>query len=162
MKSTGEVMGIANTFGEAYFKGQLGIGIEIPEKGAVFVSVRNADKPDVVAIARDLIQLGYVLLATRGTAAVLTQAGLACTIVNKVAEGRPHIVDMIKNDEVQFIINTTEGRRAVSDSASIRKSALQRRVPYTTTLAGAKATCIALQYRGRSPVNQLQSLYEEA
>ncbi len=160
MKSTGEVMGIASNFGEAFAKGQLAIGFVIKPQGNVFISVRNRDKPHVVALARTLRDAGYTLLATRGTAAVLAEQGIECRVVNKVAEGRPHIVDMIKNDEVQFIINTTEDKQAIRDSASIRRSALQHRVAYTTTLAGAQAACIALAYRGQRPVNALQSLYQ--
>lgn len=155
-------MGIAPHFGEAFAKGQLAVGFTIKPQGNVFISVRNHDKPAVVALARTLAQAGYHLLATRGTAAVLTEHGIACQVVNKVAEGQPHIVDMIKNDEVQFIINTTEGKQAIRDSASIRRSALQHRVPYSTTLAGAQAACIALAYHGQRPVNKLQSLYQHA
>jgi carbamoyl-phosphate synthase large subunit len=160
MKSTGEAMGIADTFGEAFAKGQLAVGFEIVPKGNVFISVRHRDKPHVVSLAQGLLKAGYAILATRGTAAVLTEQGIPCQVVNKVAEGRPDIVDLIKNDDVQFIINTTEGKQAIRDSASIRKSALRHRIPYTTTLAGAEAACIAMRYRGERPVNALQGLYQ--
>jgi carbamoyl-phosphate synthase large subunit len=142
MKSTGEVMGVGETFSEAFVKSQLAAGVKLPSGGKVFISVKAADKPRVADIARTLAQLGFQLLATRGTAAALTAAGLTVTPVNKVMEGRPHIVDMIKNGEIGMIINTVDERPAsVQDSYSIRRSALQGRVTYYTTIAGARAAC---------------------
>ncbi|HLB30604.1 MAG TPA: carbamoyl-phosphate synthase large subunit, partial [Gammaproteobacteria bacterium] len=137
MKSTGEVMGIGETFGEAYAKAQLAAGETLPVNGLAFISVRDRDKAEARVIAGKLKELGFRLCATHGTAKALRDAGLACLGVNKVREGQPHIVDMIKNDEVIFIINTTEGKRAISDSYSIRRTALQHKVFYMTTLAGA-------------------------
>lgn len=160
MKSTGEVMGTGKSFGEAFAKGQLGSGFVIKHKGRVFISVRDADKKGVVAVAKDLITAGYHLVATQGTARCLLEAGLVCHPVNKVGEGQPHIVDMIKNDEICFIINTTDGQQAIADSYIIRRSALQHRVPYTTTLAGAVAATVAMQYEARSQVVRLQDLHE--
>src|SRR4029077_4132514 len=131
MKSTGEVMGVGRTFGEAFVKSQQAAGAKLPETGTAFISVRDSDKLAVVPVARDLIELGFKLIATRGTAAVLAAHGLAVTVVNKVQEGRPHIVDMIKNGEVSLVVNTVEEKRsAVSDSRSIRTSTVQRRVTY--------------------------------
>ena len=138
MKSTGEVMGVGETFGEAFVKSQLAAGVQLPKGGRAFISVRDGDKLAAVGIARDLVDLGFTLLATRGTAAVLAAHGLAVTAVNKVAEGRPHIVDMIKNGEVSFIVNTVEDKRtAIRDSRSIRISALAQRVTYYTNLSAA-------------------------
>ena len=161
MKSTGEVMGVGRTFGEAFHKAQLGAGVTLPESGRAFVSVRDVDKQGAVSVARDLIEMGFEVVATRGTAAVLQEAGLACEAVNKVTEGRPHIVDMIKNDEISFIVNTTEGKQAVADSYSIRREALQHKVAYYTTIAGAAASCRAIKRRTESDVNRLQDLHKE-
>ncbi len=158
MKSTGEVMGIGGSFGEAFAKGQLGIGFDVKPGGSAFVSVRDADKAHVVAVVRDLIAVGFSIYATRGTAKVIYDAGLSCQQVNKVGEGRPHIVDMIKNDEITFIVNTTEGKQAIKDSFSIRRSALQHKVPYTTTLAGAQAACLALHDQEHGRISKLQDL----
>jgi carbamoyl-phosphate synthase large subunit len=159
MKSTGEVMGVGQTFAEAFVKSQLGAGVKLPCKGKVFISVRQADKPRAVEIARNLAQLGFTLYATRGTAAVLSSAGLTVTPVNKVAEGRPHIVDMIKNGEMDLIINTVEDKRsAVHDSYSIRNAVLQARVTYYTTLAGARAACIGMANMGELRAYSLQEL----
>src|SRR5437899_2696447 len=147
MKSTGEVMGIGETFGEAYVKSQLAAGVRLPQGGRAFISVRDADKHAAVQVALDLVELGFSLLATRGTAAILKSHGIAVTQVNKVAEGRPHIVDMIKNGEVNFIVNTTEATRtAHSDSKAIRTTTLARRITYYTTVAGAKAACAGMKY----------------
>ncbi len=160
MKSTGEVMGTGDTFAEAFAKAQLGVGgSEPPSGGTALLSVRDVDKPGIVAVARDLTELGFSLVATGGTAKVLEQAGLAVRRVNKVLEGRPDIVDMIKNDEADFIINTTEGRRAIEDSASIRASAEAHRVFYTTTLTAAQAICMALKFKGEMTVRRLQDLH---
>jgi carbamoyl-phosphate synthase large subunit len=161
MKSTGEVMGIGRTFGEAYNKAQQGAGIVLPESGRAFISVRDSDKKGLVQIARDLVELGFDVVTTRGTAVVLQEAGVECQIVNKMDEDRPNIVDMIKNDEISFIVNTTEGKQAIADSYSIRREALQHKVTYTTTLAGAAASCRAMKRRDHSDVNRLQDLHQE-
>jgi carbamoyl-phosphate synthase large subunit len=147
MKSTGEVMGVGETFGEAFVKAQLAAGVKLPTSGRAFISVRDADKLNAVQVAKDLVDLGFTLLATRGTAKVLSSHGIAVTPVNKVAEGRPHIVDMVKNGEVSFIVNTTEATRTShSDSKAIRTTALARRVTYFTTVAGAKAACAGMKH----------------
>ena len=161
MKSTGEVMGVGRSFGEAFGNAQLAAGILLPERGRAFVSVRDADKHGIGAICRDLVKFGFEIVATRGTAAVLDAAGVPCVSVNKVTEGRPHIVDMIKNGEISLIVNTTDGKQAIADSFTIRREALQRKVTYTTTLAGARATCQALSSTGRRNVHRLQDLHEE-
>jgi len=140
MKSTGEVMGVGETFGEAFVKSQLAAGVKLPKGGRAFISVRDGDKLAAVQVARDLVELGFTLLVTRGTGGVLKSHGIPVTIVNKVAEGRPHIVDMIKNDEIDLIINTTEGKRAIRESHSIRREAELRKVTYYTTVAAAHAT----------------------
>jgi carbamoyl-phosphate synthase large subunit len=161
MKSTGEAMGVGQSFSAAYAKGQLAVGNRIPKKGCAFLSVRDADKSKVVEVAKLLIAQGFTIVATRGTAAVLQQAQIACKVVNKVADGRPHIVDMIKNDEISFIINTVEGERAYGDSFAIRRNAIQHKVYYTTTLAGGKATCLALAHHDvDADVMKLQELHE--
>ena len=160
MKSTGEVMGVGETFGEAYAKSQEGAGSLLPRKGGkALLSVREADKARLVQVARDLLEFGFTLYGTHGTAAAVRAAGLDCVGVNKVAEGRPHIVDMIKNKEIGFIVNTTEGAKAIADSAAIRRAALQHKVTYTTTIAGAEATCLALKQLDIVSVNRLQDLY---
>jgi carbamoyl-phosphate synthase large subunit len=159
MKSTGEVMGVGESFGEAYAKAQEGAGTLLPAKGRAMLSVRAADRPRLIRVARDLLELGFTLYGTRGTAASVQKAGLPCVIVNKVLEGRPHIVDMIKNGEISFIVNTTEGAQAIIDSAEIRRAALQHKVSYTTTIAGAEATCLALKQLDILSVNRLQDLY---
>src|SRR5438128_6407075 len=147
MKSTGEVMGVGETFGEAFVKSQLAAGVKLPTSGKAFISVRDGDKLAAVQVARDLADLGFSILATRGTAAVLSSHGIPVTQVNKVAEGRPHIVDMIKNGDVNFIVNTTEATRtAHSDSKAIRTTTLARRITYYTTIAGAKAACAGMKY----------------
>ncbi len=160
MKSTGEVMGVGETFGEAFVKSQIAAGVKLPEGGRAFISVRDGDKLTAVQVARDLIELGFTVLATRGTAAVLKSHGVAVTPVNKVVEGRPHIVDMIKNGEVSFIVNTVEATRtAVSDSRAIRTTALARRVTYYTTIAGAKAACAGMKHLARLEPYRLQDLH---
>jgi carbamoyl-phosphate synthase large subunit len=161
MKSTGEVMGIGRTFGEAFAKSQLAAGIALPSSGVALLSVRDADKPALIDIAREFATLGFKLVATRGTAQTLAQAGITCTIINKVLEGRPHIVDSIKSDEIDFIVNTTEGQQAIADSYLIRRTALQHRVAYTTTVAGARATVLALKTLNTQDVNRLQDLHKE-
>ena len=160
MKSTGEVMGTGETFAAAFARAQLGAGDDPPTSGLCLISVRDADKPAAVEVARRLVAKGFTLAATGGTAKALEAAGLTVTTVNKVAEGRPHIVDLIKNDEAAMIINTTEGRRAIIDSASIRASAEQHRVFYTTTLAAAEAVCMALEQETDIKVRRLQDLHE--
>ncbi|STX51974.1 carbamoyl-phosphate synthase large subunit [Legionella busanensis] len=159
MKSTGEVMGIARRFGQAYAKAQLGAGSNILKRRRAFVSVRDADKARVGEIAKRLIQLGFEIIATRGTALVLQAAGIDCRRVFKVAEGRPHVVDLIKNHEIDFIVNTTDGKQAIADSFAIRRNALQHKVSYTTTLSGAEAACLAMKYEDRETVTRLQDLH---
>ncbi|OOZ38098.1 carbamoyl phosphate synthase large subunit, partial [Solemya elarraichensis gill symbiont] len=159
MKSTGEVMGTGQTFGEAYAKAESGSGMELPTGGRAFLSVRDNDRPRAAKIARDLIDLGFEILATHGTARTIREAGIECEGVNKVAEGRPHIVDLIKNDEIDLIINTTEGKQAIEDSAEIRRSALQRKVAYTTTISGGEAICMALQHKQEMTVSTLRELH---
>jgi carbamoyl-phosphate synthase large subunit len=162
MKSTGEVMGTGRTFGEAYAKAQTASGVTLPRNGVCFISVRDRDKPGAVGLARKLIERGFEVLATDGTAQTLKEAGIACRRVNKVREGRPHIVDMIKNDEINLIVNTTEGKQAVRESNSIRREAVHRRVTYYTTLAAGLATCEALDHIDNVEVNRLQDLHKEA
>jgi carbamoyl-phosphate synthase large subunit len=160
MKSTGEVMGIAKRFGQAYSKAQLGAGAHIVQRRRAFVSVRDADKARIGDVARRLIELGFELLATRGTAIVLQASGIDCRRVLKVAEGRPHVVDYIKNHDIDFIVNTTEGKQAIADSFAIRRNALQHKVSYTTTLSGAEAACLAMKYEDRQTVTRLQDLHD--
>ncbi len=160
MKSTGEVMGVGANFGEAYAKSQLGAGELLPEQGLAFISVRDSDKDQARTIAGELSRLGFTLCATHGTAKAIRESGLDCAGVNKVREGQPHIVDMIKNDEIDFIVNTTDGKKAVADSDSIRRTALQHKVFYTTTMAGASATIQALKTPGKGKVNCLQDLHK--
>jgi carbamoyl-phosphate synthase large subunit len=162
MKSTGEVMGTGRTFGEAYAKAQTASGVTLPRNGVCFISVRDRDKAGAVGLARRLIEKGFEVLATEGTAQALTEAGVACRRVNKVREGRPHIVDMIKNDEIDLIVNTTEGKQAIRESNSIRREAVYRRVTYYTTLAAGLATCEALDHLDEVEVNRLQDLHKEA
>ncbi|WP_455206723.1 carbamoyl-phosphate synthase large subunit [Kaarinaea lacus] len=161
MKSTGEVMGIGSKFAEAFAKAQLAAGVVFPKNGRVFISVRDADKNVAISVAKHVIELGFDIVATDGTAKALQSAGIACTRVNKVGEGRPHIVDMIKNDEIHFIVNTTEGKKAITDSRTIRSNALQNKVMYTTTITGARATCLAMQLGDTSSINRLQDLHKE-
>jgi len=162
MKSTGEVMGTGRTFGEAYAKAQSASGVVLPRHGVCFISVRDRDKGPAVILARKLIERGFELLATEGTARALSEAGVACRRVNKVREGRPHIVDMIVNDEIDLIVNTTEGKQAIRESNSIRREAVHRRVTYYTTLAAGLATCEALDHLDEVEVNRLQDLHNEA
>jgi carbamoyl-phosphate synthase large subunit len=159
MKSTGEVMGIGETFAEAFGKAVEGAGMSLPRRGKAMLSVRDADKPRLIRVAQDLLELGFTLFGTHGTAQAVRAAGMDCVGVNKVKEGRPHIVDMIKNHEISFIVNTTEGAQAIADSAEIRRAALQYKVSYTTTIAGAEATCMALKQEDLLAVNRLQELY---
>ena len=161
MKSTGEVMGVGATFAEAFLKSQLGASTKLPEGGRAFISVRKEDYNKVVEIAHALHDLGFELVATKGTATALTANGLKVSSVNKVAEGRPHIVDMIKNNDISFIVNVTEDKRAVADSYEIRRSALQNKVTYYTTLAGAKAACIGMAHMQELTVESLQDLHKK-
>jgi carbamoyl-phosphate synthase large subunit len=160
MKSTGEVMGVGHTFAEAFVKSQLAAGVKLPTAGKIFISVRQSDKPRAVEIARKLAELGFTLYATRGTATELARAGLEVIPVNKVTEGRPHIVDMIKNGEINLIINTVEDKRsAIQDSYSIRHAVLQARVTYFTTLAGARAACVGMTNIRELQVYDLKTLH---
>ncbi|HZV61771.1 MAG TPA: carbamoyl-phosphate synthase large subunit [Methylophilaceae bacterium] len=161
MKSTGEVMGVGRTFAEAFVKSQLGAGTKLPTGGKAFISVRREDREKVIEIAQALADLGFQLVATKGSASALSAAGLKVTPVNKVAEGRPHIVDMIKNGEINFIVNVTEDKRAVADSYEIRRSALQHKVTYYTTLAGAKAACMGMAHMQELEVQSLQDLHQQ-
>ncbi len=160
MKSTGEVMGVGATFGEAFAKSQRAAGIDLSKSGKVLMSIRDADKSKMPEIARMLVEKGYAIVATQGTAKVLQDAGIACEVVYKVNEGRPNTVDMIKNDQIQLIINTTEDKKAVSDSFTMRREALQHRVTYYTTIAGARAACYALGELEAGDVNNLHDLHE--
>jgi len=162
MKSTGEVMGTGRTFGEAYAKAQTASGVVLPRQGVCFISVRDRDKPPAVMLAKKLIERGFEVVATEGTARAMAEAGVPCRRVNKVREGRPHIVDMIKNDEIDLIINTTEGKQAIRESNSIRREAVHHRVTYYTTVAAGLATCEALDHLDEVDVHRLQDLHSEA
>ena len=160
MKSTGEVMGVGKTFGEAFVKSQLGAGTKLPTSGKVFLTVKNSDKARAVAIARDLVAMGFDLLATKGTAAAIAEAGVPVAVVNKVTEGRPHIVDMIKNDEIAMVINTVEERRnAIADSRAIRTSSLLARVTTFTTIFGAEAAVEGMKHLENLDVYSVQELH---
>ena len=159
MKSTGEVMGIGNSFAEAFAKAHIGTGQAMPVAGKAFVSVREVDKPASLKLAAGLIHLGFTLVATRGTQKTLTEAGFECELVNKVMEGRPNIVDKIKNDEITFVVNTTEGRQAINDSSLIRRSALQHKVAYSTTLTGGLAVMEGLAFGEEQEVRRLQDMH---
>lgn len=159
MRSTGEVMGVGETFGEASFRAHAGANVSLPDTGWAFLSVRDADKPGLHQLAYELIERNFQLVATAGTCKFLQSQGLECKSINKVIEGRPHIVDMIKNGEIEFIVNTTEGRQAIADSYSIRREALQQQINYSTTLAGARATLTAMDYQQTETVRCLQTLH---
>ncbi len=160
MRSTGEVMGVGENFAAAYAKSELATHApQIARSGSALLSVRDEDKAGVIDIAKKLSEFGYKLLATQGTASALQAAGLNCELVSKVNEGRPHIVDVIKNDKIAFIINTTHGRQAIADSKSIRRAALQQKICYTTTLAGARAQVLALVYHSNNNVAPIQELH---
>ena len=161
MKSTGEVMGVGRTFGEAYAKAQLASGVVLPRQGSALISVRERDKSHAVELGKLLVDVGFDIVATHGTAATLARAGISCRRANKVREGRPHIVDMIKNGEIDLIVNTTEGKQAIVESLSIRAEAVRRNVTYYTTLGAAIATCHAIDYLDNSDVNRLQDLHGE-
>jgi carbamoyl-phosphate synthase large subunit len=161
MKSTGEVMGVGRSFGEAYAKAQLASGVILPRGGTALLSVRERDKGGVVELAKLLIDMGFDLVATHGTAKTLAKAGVSCRRANKVREGRPHIVDMIKNGEIDLIVNTTEGKQAINESHSIRAEAVRKAVTYYTTLGAAVATCRAIEHLDDGDVNRLQDLHNE-
>jgi carbamoyl-phosphate synthase large subunit len=161
MKSTGEVMGVGKTFGEAFVKSQLGAGVRLPTSGKVFLSIKNSDKPRAVKVAKDLVDLGFTIVATRGTAAAIAAAGVPVSTVNKVVEGRPHIVDMLKNHEIALVINTVEEKRnAIIDSRAIRVSSLASRVTTFTTIAGAEAAVEGMRYLDQLHVYDLQGLHK--
>ncbi len=161
MKSTGEVMGVGETFAEAFVKSQLAASVKLPTSGKVFISVRDEDKAGAIEVARSLVELGFGILATRGTAQIIEAAGVPVTAVNKVAEGRPHVVDMIKNGEVNLIVNTVDSKpSAMRDSYSIRHAALQGRVTYYTTLAGARAACVGMHHLAELQVYDVQALHQ--
>jgi len=160
MKSTGEVMGSGRSFGEAFIKSQMAAGVKLPKGGRAFVSVRDGDKQTAAEIARELVQMGFSVVATRGTARAIQALGVAVSPVNKVAEGRPHIVDMIKNGDISLIVNTVEDTRtAISDSRSIRITALAQRVTYFTTIAGARAACTGMKAMAALEPYRLQDLH---
>ncbi len=159
MKSTGEVMGIGKNFGEAFAKGQSAAGEILSSLGQAFISVKDIDKELAIIVARQLNQLGFEICATSGTSNILNEAGIKCSRVNKVREGEPHIVNMLENNEISLIVNTTEGKNAIADSFSIRRTALQQKVFYTTTMAAAQATVEALKQKDYSSVNSLQELH---
>jgi len=161
MKSTGEVMGSGKSFGEAFFKASLGASSELPHSGMAFISVRDQDKAGVVPVAKRLIESGFSLMATDGTQKVISEAGIACARVNKMQQGQPHIVDEIKNDAIVLVINTTDGKQAISDSYQIRQQALRRKVAYTTTLSGANAICAALAHSVDGDVYRLSDIHGE-
>jgi carbamoyl-phosphate synthase large subunit len=161
MKSTGEVMGLDTSFERAFAKAQLGAGVKLPLSGTAFISVKESDKPAAAVLARRLIDMGFTVIATRGTAARIRDAGLACEVINKVLEGRPHCVDAIKSGEIQLVINTTGGGQSVADSFDIRRSALTQGIPHYTTAAGARAAvhAIAALRAGTLDVAPLQSYF---
>ena len=162
MKSTGEVMGVGKTFGEAFVKSQIGAGARLPRSGKAFISVKQSDKPRAVAVARELQSMGFSILATKGTAAAISAAGVPCAVVNKVTEGRPHIVDMIKNNEIAMVINSVEERRnAIKDSRHIRTSALLARVTTYTTVAGAEAAVEGMKYLDQLGVISVQEMHAQ-
>jgi carbamoyl-phosphate synthase large subunit len=160
MKSTGEVMGVGYTFGEAFVKSQLGAGVKLPTSGTAFISVKHLDRPKAVKVARTLHELGFKLAATKGTASALAAEGLPVTPVNKVQEGRPHVVDLLKNGEISLVINSVEERRgAIQDSRAIRTTALAQRVTYYTTIAGARAAVEGMRTLQEQQVYSLQALH---
>ena len=161
MKSTGEVMGVGSSFSEAYAKAQLGAGEIIPQSGSVFLSVRDSDRPFIANLAKEFIDLGFKIIATKGTARHIEKAGFPVEIIKKVAEGRPHVVDAMKNGDVNLIVNTTEGRQSILDSASIRRTALEEKIYCTTTLEGGRAVCSVLRNKELWSVERLQDLHDK-
>jgi len=159
MRSTGEVMGVGSHFGEAFAKALAGAGMSVPSNGAAFISVRDVDKQKAIDLARVLTGKGFKVYATHGTSAAIRAAGIACEGINKVKEGRPHCVDLIKNGEVHFIANTTDGKKSIEESRSIRASAIQQKVCYFTTIAGALAAAVAMDHLDKVGVNRLQDLH---
>ena len=160
MKSTGEVMGVGKTFAEAFGKAQYAAGENYPTSGVAFISVREADRKYLADVGTMLSKQGFKLVATRGTARELQAAGIACEVVNKMREGRPNIVDMIKNEDIDLIVNTTEGEQSTRDSFEIRREALQHKITYTTTMAGALALCEAMAHTDSEQVYCLQALHQ--
>jgi len=162
MRSTGEVMGTGRTFGEAMLKSQLGAGSRLPDRGTVCITVKNGDKARAVAVARNLVALGFQLVATRGTAAAIADAGLPVRAVNKVKDGRPHIVDMVKAGEIQLVFTTVdETRTAIADSRHIRQAALANRITYYTSMAGCEAAVEGMKHKDALVVASLQELHAE-
>jgi carbamoyl-phosphate synthase large subunit len=162
MRSTGEVMGAGRTFGEAMLKSQLGAGSRLPRQGNVLITVKNSDKERAVALARDLVALGFGVVATKGTAASIAEAGIPVRVVNKVKDGRPHIVDMIKGGDIQLVFTTVdETRAAIADSRHIRQAALANRVTYYTTMAGCEAAVEGMKHKDGLLVQSLQELHAE-
>ena len=161
MKSTGEVMGVGSSFSEAYAKAQLGAGEVIPKEGSVFLSVRDSDRPFVAKLAKEFLDLGFKIIATKGTARHIEEAGIKVEIIKKVAEGRPHVVDAMKNGQVNLIVNTTEGKQSILDSASIRRTALEEKIYCTTTLEGGRAVCSVLRNKDLWSVERLQDLHDK-
>ena len=159
MKSTGEVMGVGSNFSEAYAKAQLGAGEKIPSEGSVFLSVRDSDRPFIGDLAKEFYDLGFKIIATKGTARSISERDIPVEVIKKVAEGRPHVVDAMKNSEVNLIVNTTEGRQSILDSASIRRTALEERIYCTTTIEGGKAVCAVLRNKDQWSVERLQDLH---
>jgi len=159
MKSTGEVMGVGDSFAEAFAKASISVGEGLPQGGKAILSVKDSDKAGIAAVAKDLLDIGFHLVATGGTAKILTDAGLECRVVNKVFEGRPDISDLLKNERVDLIVNTTEGRQAIADSAIIRRLALEKKICYTTTMTGGEAFCIAIKHGPGKEVRRLQDLH---
>jgi carbamoyl-phosphate synthase large subunit len=160
MRSTGEVMGVGKTFGEALFKSQLAAGSRLPAAGKVFISVKDSDKPAMAKLSKELLALGYTICATGGTATYLADAGIAVEKINKVKEGRPHIVDAMKNGEVQLVFTTVdETASAISDSSSIRKTAIAQRITYQTTVAGAEAAIEGMKHLHEINVYDVQGLH---
>ena len=161
MKSTGEVMGVGDSFGEAFYKASIGASLDLPSGGRAFVSVKDSDKPTLIPVIRSLAELGFTFVATKSTCAVIKGAGIDCDFISKVNEGRPDVSDMLKNERIDLIINTTEGRQSIADSAVIRRLALQNKVCYTTTLAGGEAFAIAIKHGAGEQVHRLQDLHAD-
>ena len=159
MKSTGEVMGVGTNFSEAYAKAQLGAGEKIPDQGSVFLSVRDSDRPFIGDLAKEFHDLGFNIIATKGTARSISENNIPVEVIKKVAEGRPHVVDAMKNSEVNLIVNTTEGKQSILDSASIRRTALEEKIYCTTTIEGGKAVCAVLRNKDKWSVERLQDLH---
>ncbi len=160
MRSTGEVMGVGAAFGEAFNKALLAGGMGVPSSGTAFISVRNSDKPKAVELARTLNAKGFKVVATGGTSEAIQAAGVKCETVNKVTQGRPNCVDMIKSGEIQFVANTTEGKQSIEASRSIRAAAIQHKLCYFTTIAGALAAAMAMDHLDKLDVNRLQDLHK--